>query len=95
MKRAVFGRRLELALLPCPAAAYLRLAESGVSEQSPLEEAMNIAGLVTYKINADWSLDGRWTHPDLAGKTGAEKASASAEGSGASAQYKSMDQTGQ
>jgi hypothetical protein len=37
---------------------------------------MSIAGVVTYKINQDGSLDGRWTHPDLMGKTGTEKASA-------------------
>jgi hypothetical protein len=36
---------------------------------------MNIAGVVIYKTNEDGSLDGRWTHPDLMGKTGTEKAS--------------------
>ena len=43
---------------------------------------MSTAGVITYKINADWSLDGRWTHPDVAGKTGTEKASGGVGGLG-------------
>jgi hypothetical protein len=41
---------------------------------------MSTAGVITYKINADFSLDGRWTHPDVA--TGTEKASGVVEGPG-------------
>jgi len=43
---------------------------------------MSTAGVITYRINADWSLDGRWTHPDVAGKTGIEKASGGVGGLG-------------
>lgn len=43
---------------------------------------MSTAGVITYKTNADWSLDGRWTHPDVAGKTGIEKASGGVGGLG-------------
>jgi len=41
---------------------------------------MSIAGVITYKINADWSLEGRWMHPEFAGQTGTERASGGAGG---------------
>lgn len=37
---------------------------------------MSMDGVIVYKINADWTLDGRWTHPQLAaGKVALERAS--------------------
>jgi hypothetical protein len=37
---------------------------------------MSMAGVIVYKINADWTLDGRGNHPQLAaGKVALERAS--------------------
>jgi hypothetical protein len=35
---------------------------------------MSIAGVVSYKVKSDGSLDGRWTHLELGGRIAAERA---------------------
>jgi hypothetical protein len=42
--------------------------------------SLNLAGIIIYKINQDGTLDGRWTHPDLKGMTGTERATGGTPG---------------
>jgi len=41
---------------------------------------MSIAGVIVYQINRDGSLDGRWTHPEVNGSTGTERATGGTPG---------------
>ena len=41
---------------------------------------MSIAGVIVYQINQDGSLDGRWTHPEVKGSTGTERATGGTPG---------------
>jgi len=41
---------------------------------------MSIAGVIVYQINPDGSLDGRWTHPEVKGSTGTERATGGTPG---------------
>ena len=41
---------------------------------------MSLAGVIVYQINHDGSLDGRWTHPEVNGATGTERATGGTPG---------------
>jgi hypothetical protein len=43
-------------------------------------DPMSTAGVIIYRINQDGSLDGRWTHPELKGMTGTERATGGTPG---------------